>query len=130
MRKVLCSDCGNIAYQSRTAISAGLLGCPCGSVLEPTCLHDACAVPGEVGEAAFSVLCARETDSAVRRDNAQRRAIRPMRCPGTAERKCGTFVAFGTNHDPTHVVPCQKCGSTEPATFGAPRATVADPIPF
>lgn len=130
LRKASCPDCGYIIRLSRDCISRGLPSCPCGGTLSPDCLHDACAAPGEVGRAAYAELMGREADSAVRSDIARGRVIRPMRCAGTAERTCGMFVPFGTNHDPLHITPCHKCGSTAPATFGAARAIVADPIPF
>jgi len=39
LRKVQC-ECGNVARQSRAALSRGLLTCPCGSRLVPTDLDD------------------------------------------------------------------------------------------
>lgn len=127
LRKASC-PCGYIVRLSRDCISRGLPVCPCGGTLEPDCLYDACAEPGEIGAAAYSELCARDTDSAVRSDNARRRAIGAMRCPS-----CATFRPFGANCGPTaEPDPCPRCGSTEPATF-RPRAAApaaAPVIPF
>jgi hypothetical protein len=135
LRKASCPDCGYIVRLSRDCISRGLPVCPCGLELEPDCLYDGCAAPGELGAAAYSELCARETDSAVRADNARRRGLATMVCPGTAERKCGTFRPFAANCDPSAPAdPCPKCGSTAPATFPSilrrTRDAAAADMPF
>lgn len=118
LRKASCPSCGYIVRLSRDCISRGLPVCPCGRDLEPDCLHDACAAPGELGAAAYSTLMARETTSAVRADNAQRRGLQPMRCPD-----CKTFRPFGAGHDPCRPDPCPRCGSSSRAVF-TPRTTV------
>ncbi len=129
LRKASCSWCGYIIRLSRDCVSRGLPGCPCGGTLEPDCLHDRAFAPGEVGAAAHSELCAREDTAAARSENARRRTIHSMRCP-----ECSTFRPFGASCDPTHVLPCPRCGSTAPATF-TPQSTVlraaaAAAIPF
>jgi hypothetical protein len=128
LRKASCPDCGYIVRLSRDCISRGLPRCPCGLEMEPDCLYDGCAAPGELGAAAYSELCARETDSAVRADNYRRRGVGQMRCPD-----CSSFRPFGASCDPTDITPCAKCGSTAPATFPSilRRAKdAADAIPF
>jgi hypothetical protein len=94
LRKASCADCGYIIRLSRDCISRGLPVCPCGQPLEPECLYDACAEPGEIGAAAYATLTMRELDSAIRSDNAKRRALSPMRCP-----KCKQYRAFGAGHE-------------------------------
>lgn len=128
LRKASCPDCGYIVRLSRDCISRGLPRCPCGLGLEPDCLYDACAIPGELGAAAYSELMARETDSAIRSDNARRRGLRPMRCPN-----CSTFRPFGANCDVSaNPDPCPRCGSTEPARFSVniKAAAPAAAMPF
>lgn len=128
LRKARCAWCGYIIRLSRDCISRGLPTCPCGGTLEPECLYDASAAPGEIGAAAYSELCARDTDSAVRSDNHKRRAIGQHRCPD-----CSAFRPFGANCGPTAKPdPCPRCGSTAPARFNPRRvASVATPVlPF
>lgn len=125
LRKASCAWCGYIIRLSRDCISRGLPGCPCGGTLEPDCLHDACAAPGELGAAAYSELCARDDMFALRSANVKRRALGQMRCPS-----CKTFRPFGASCDPTHIDPCPRCGSEAPATFAVPRAPKAEPCPF
>jgi hypothetical protein len=110
-RKALC-HCGEIAYQSRTAFSRGLLSCHCGGTLEPVCLYDACAAPGELGAAAYSELCARDDEFARRSENHAKRGLGQMRCPD-----CKSYRPFGSCADPTHLEPCKSCGSVQPAIF-------------
>jgi hypothetical protein len=128
LRKASCPDCGYIVRLSRECISRGLPVCPCGLTIEPECLHDLCAEPGELGAAAYLELRARETDSAIRSDNAKRRRLGAMRCAS-----CKTFRPFGANCDPSAAPdPCPRCGSTEPVRF-QPRertARTAEPMPF
>lgn len=132
LRKASCQWCGYIVRLSRDCISRGLPTCPCGGILEPDCLYDQCAAPGEVGAAAYSELAARETDSAIRSDNHKRRGLGQTRCAD-----CPTFRPFGANHDPSAPAdPCPKCGSTKPVRFQSviramkAAAPAPDPCPF
>lgn len=131
LRKASCSWCGYVIRLSRQCISRGLPTCPCGGTLEPDCLHDQCAAPGELGAAAYSTLMARETDSAQRSEQARRRVIGNSRCAG-----CNAFRPFGANCDRTaEPDPCPRCGSTEPTRL-TPLDTLrtiarqAEPCPF
>lgn len=135
LRKARCSSCGYIIRLSRDCISRGLPLCPCGAgAIEPECLHDQCAEPGQLGADAYSALCARADDHSQRSENYHRRALKPSRCPD-----CSAFRPHFAGSDPTHPDPCPRCASTNPAVFASeytPRDTVLrvkrthDPIPF
>ncbi len=132
LRKAECRSCGYIIRLSRDCISRGLPSCPCGATLEPPCLHDACAAPGELGAAAYSELCARDDEFARRSEQHAKRALGQMRCPD-----CKGFRPFASNCDPTDITPCTgrkgACASVKPAIFipRAPKLAALSPaMPF
>lgn len=116
-RKVQCGDCGNTARQTRSWMSQGLLGCPCGGTLTPTEPADLAFIgllePADVSQAAWNMICRENGWPIVLNQGQMTQALNKGRKvvsslsesaskPMCAYPGCGRWVTVGADHCASH----------------------------